>query len=122
MALFASISLVLFSLLYLGAPLIPATFRRAGRLAAATLAATALLATVAVAIRWPELDRAVIIGAQPAAHIAPAGDSATLFALRTGELVRAESRYGDFIRVQTLDGRAGWVAAGQVEKIIPSAS
>ncbi len=118
----ASISLLFFSLLFFGGPRIPQNRRGLARGVAATLGAIMLLASAAIALRWPELDRAVIIGPQPVAHIAPATDAATSVELKPGEIVSAKYRYGDFIRIRTADGRTGWVTPADVERIIPAAS
>ena len=114
------------------APVQPALFRNAlyphclprlARGVAATLGALALLAAGAEALRWPELDRAVIVAASPsAARIAPAANAAIFFELKPGETVREENSYGSFMRVRGGDGQSGWVNAGEIEKIIPAAS
>jgi hypothetical protein len=122
LAALASISLLLFCLLFFGTRLIPTGLRSLARGAASSLGALILLASAAIALRWPELNRAVIIGSQPSAHIAPAADSSAAFALRPGELVHAEDSYGAFVRIRTENGRSGWVAAAEVERIIPAAS
>ena len=114
--------MLLFSLLFFGTRLIPMTLRGLARIAGASLGGIALLAAAAIGLRWPELDRAVIVGAQPVAHIAPAANSAALFDLKPGELVQAESTYGAFVRIRAADGRSGWVPGAEVEKIIPAAS
>ncbi|MEP6673357.1 MAG: SH3 domain-containing protein, partial [Chthoniobacter sp.] len=69
------------------------------------------------------LDRAVIVAASPAgARIAPAANAAVSFELKPGEIVRAESGYGTFLRIRTASGQGGWVSASEVEKIIPAKS
>lgn len=118
----ASISLLLFGLLFFGTRLIPTTFRGLSRVVASLLGVSALFAASAIAMRWSELDRAVIVGAQPVAHIAPATNAAVAFELKPGELVQAENIYGDFVHIRAADGRSGWVTGAEVEKIIPSAS
>jgi hypothetical protein len=122
MAGLASLSLFLFSLVFIGSQFIPIDIRGIVRTAAWSLGATAVLAGSAIVIRWPELNRAVIVGAHPDAHIAPAGESSVLFNPKPGEVVIEESTYGDFVRIRTTDGRSGWVVAQEVEKIIPAAS
>lgn len=119
----ASISLLLFCLLFFGTCAIPMTLRGHTRAASAILGATMLFAAGAVALRWPELDRAVIVAASPsAARIAPAANAAESFEVKPGEIVRAEDRYGAFFRIRTADGKAGWVSASAVERIIPKVS
>jgi hypothetical protein len=120
-AALASISLLLFSLLFFGMGLIPTTLGGLARGGAASLGVLTLLAVAAVAVRWPELDRAVIIGAKPVAHIAPALNAAAPFELKTGEIVQTEDTYGDFVRIRAADGRSGWVRAADVDRIIPTA-
>lgn len=122
LAALASISLLLFSLLFFGTRLIPATLRGLARGAAASLGVSTLLAASAVAMRWPELNRAVIVGASATARIAPAENAAASFELKTGERVRAEKTHGQFVLVRTGGGNSGWVKSAGVEKIIPSAS
>jgi hypothetical protein len=122
MTALASISLLLFCLLFFGTRLIPATLRSLTMGIASALGMVAVFTASSLALRWPELDRAVIIGAQPAARIAPATDSAVLFELKPGEIVSAENTYGNFVRIRTANGSIGWVAAAEVEKIIPAAS
>lgn len=122
LALLASTALLLFSVLIFGMRFLPTTLRGPARGVALSLGATTVLAISSIALRWPELDRAVIIGAQPVAHIAPAANAAPSFEVKPGELVRTEDTYGEFVRIRTSDGGSGWVAASQVEKIIPTAS
>ena len=118
----ASISLLMFSLLFFGMRFIPTTFKQLASSVASAFGISVVLAAAAVAMRWSELDRAVIVGAQAVAHIAPATNAAVSFDLKAGETVRMESLYGDFVRIRATDGRSGWVAASEVEKIIPAAS
>jgi len=122
LAAMTSVCLLLFNLLFFGTRLIPTSLRSLARGVASLLGMTALLAASAVAVRWPELDRAVVVGSHPVAHIAPAIDAAMSFELKPGELVREENTYGNFVRVRSADGRSGWVAASEVEKIIPATS
>jgi hypothetical protein len=116
----ASISLLLFSLLFFGTRLLPTSLRGLARIAGTSLSGVGLLAAAAIVLRWPELDRAGIVGTQPAARIAPAPNAAAVFELKAGELVQAEDAYGTFVRVRTSDDRSGWVAGVEVQKIIPS--
>jgi hypothetical protein len=122
LAALASISLLLFSVLFFGTRFIPTTLRGLARGAATSLGGVALLAASATALRWPELNRAVIVGAQPAVRIAPAANAAPSFELKPGEIVRAENTYGSFVRIRAADGRSGWVASAEVEKILPTNS
>ena len=121
-ALLGSLSLLLVAAFFFGMPLLPPSFAGSARGAAVSMGVVSLLAWSAVAARWPELDRAVVVGTQPVVHIAPAANAAVLFDLKTGELVNQGSSYGGFVRISTADGRSGWVAATDVEKVVPSAS
>lgn len=121
-AVLGSLSLLLFAVTFFGMPVLPSSLGSIARGAAVSLGVVALLAWSAVAARWPELDSAVVIGTQPAVHIAPAANAAVLFDLKPGELVREGSGYGGFVRISTPDGRSGWVAATDVEKVVPPAS
>jgi hypothetical protein len=120
LAVLASVSLLLVSLLLFGARLIPATQRNLIRGVAASFGVIALLAGLSVVVRWPELTRAVIVGARSTARIAPAGNAEKSFDLKSGELVQAGKRYGQFVLVRSADGRSGWVSREEVESIIPS--
>jgi hypothetical protein len=121
LAVLASIALGLFGLLAMGMMLIPAGLRGFARGLRAAMGATALLAGSAVALRWSELDRAVIQATRATAHIAPAEAAAAAFELKAGELVTARREHGDFILVSTPDRRSGWVARAEVERILPPA-
>jgi len=114
LAVLFSISLFLTGLLVMGAQRFAAA-----RVIAMGLGVVALFAASAVAIRWPELNRGVIVGDQPVAHIAPAESSAEAFAVKPGEIVGVEGRHGEFVRVRIADGRSGWIADAEVERIIP---
>jgi hypothetical protein len=119
LALLASISLLLCCLLVFGMAFLPPTLRSLARVATTALGMTVLLAAAGVALRWPELDRAVILGAPATAHIAPAASSISVFELKPGDLVTARREHGDFVLIRTLDQRSGWVARADVERIIP---
>lgn len=119
LAILASISLLLLCLLVFGTRLIPTTLRGLSRMAGSSLAAVFIIAVSIIGLRWPELNRAIVIGTNSVAHIAPADSAATSFALKSGELVRADKTYGKFTLVRTPDGRSGWIASADVDRIIP---
>lgn len=73
LAAFASVSLLLCCLIFFGAPFFAANLTRLARALEISLGALVVLAVVALAVRWPELGRAVIVGAQPTAHCAGSG-------------------------------------------------
>ena len=122
LAVLGSISLLLFCLLVFGTRLIPTTLRRLSHRAATGLAAVTLLATSAIATRWPELNRAVVIGQNSIARIAPADNAAPSWELKPGDTVYEEKTYGKFLHVRASDGRAGWLPGTELERIIPAAS
>jgi hypothetical protein len=74
----------------------------------------------AMALRWPELHRAVILTADTPARIAPAGAAGVSFTLPAGETVQAQKSHGGFVLVQTSDGRSGWVRQTQVANVMAS--
>lgn len=87
----------------------------------ASCGAVALIAAAAIALRWNELDRAIIQNAQATAHIAPAANAQSTFELKAGEIVTAQREYGDFVLIRTLDQRSGWVSKSDVDRVIPKA-
>lgn len=119
LAVLASISLLMLCLLVFGTRLIPTTLRGLSRAAASSFGAVAILAISTIGLRWPELDRAIVTGSNPVAHIAPADSSASSFALKPGELVRADKTHGNHTLIRTPDGRSGWVVSSEVERIVP---
>ena len=73
-----------------------------------------LLAADAIALRWPELDRAVVVRGGIVARIAPATGAEATLDLREGQLVYLQDRFKDFERVRLPDGRSGWVSRTDV--------
>lgn len=121
-ATLGSLSLLLVCLLFFGVGLIPPTLRRLARGTSLVLLLTTLLSASAVAARWTELNHAIITAPEASARIAPAENAAHAFELKPGELVTAEATHGTFIRIRTSDGRAGWVASTDLEKILPTSA
>lgn len=123
LAVLASISLLLFSLHFYGAGLIPTDIRGPVRGLANLLGIAAIFAAGALALRWPDMDRAVIVSSSPAAaRIAPAANASESFQVKPGEVVHVENTYGNFFRIHSTDGHVGWVSAAEIEKIVPGAS
>jgi SH3-like domain-containing protein len=118
----ASVSLLLCCLVFFGSPFYAANRLRLARVLELSLGAVVVLAVLALAMRWPELGRAVIVGSHPTARIAPAAEAASVFAVKPGEIVQTEGTYGNFVRVRNADGQSGWVSRTEVEKIIPPAA
>jgi hypothetical protein len=86
----------------------------------ATCAVTVLMAAGALWVRWPELSRAVVVNAHVTALIAPAESAGSVFPLAEGEIVTAKKALRNFVLVRTADGRSGWVARAQIERVIPA--
>ncbi len=122
LAALASVSLVLGCLIFFGAPFFATNRLRLARGVGISLGAIVVFAVVALAVRGPELERAVIVGAQPTAHIAPAAEAASVFAVKPGEIVQTEGAYGNFVRIRNADCQSGWISRAEVEKIIPPAA
>jgi hypothetical protein len=121
LAILASLSLLGFSFLFFAADWLPKNRLRLARYAAASLGVLTLFASTALALRWGELGRAVIVTAAPAdARIAPATNAAISFRVNPGEIVSEEGVYSHFVRICKEGGQRGWVGDDAVEKIIPS--
>jgi hypothetical protein len=114
--------MLLVCFLIFGTRLIPATLRGLARGLTTAFGVIAFFAASALAARWPELSRAVIVGTRSTAHIAPAASSGAAFELKPGEIVSARREHGDFVLVRTVDQRSGWVAKDEIERIIPASA
>ena len=104
---------------YLGR-FLPMRLRRPAKVLGAACAVAVLLSTTALWLRWPELSRAVVVSSHVNALIAPAESAGQVFPLAEGEIVTAKKELGNFVLVHTADGRAGWVARAQIERVIPA--
>jgi hypothetical protein len=98
----------------------PARLRQLMNALSATCAVAVLVAAGALWARWPELNRAVVVNAHVTALIAPAENAGPVFPLAEGEIVTAKKALRNFVLVRTADGRSGWVARAQIERIIPA--
>jgi tetratricopeptide (TPR) repeat protein len=97
---------------------------RARTLATIVGVPSALTVAASAAALWVGtvgVDRAVVLEAELAGHVAPTEASEVLFALRSGELVRVEQAYGDHVRVRRGSGARAWVLRRGVEPIVPGA-
>ena len=79
-----------------------------------------LISITALWLRWPELSRAVVVNSHVTALIAPAESAGPVFPLAEGEIVTAKKELRNFVLVCTADGRSGWVARAQIERVIPA--
>jgi tetratricopeptide (TPR) repeat protein len=97
--------------------------RPATRPALNTIAALAALAFVtailAVGIRWPELDRAIVTASETAVRISPVNGIPPLFMLHSGESVNLKRVHGSFALVTDSHGQEGWVARETITSIVP---
>lgn len=119
LAILVSICLLLLCTLLLGTRLLATAFRGLGEGLAALLGVTAAIALAAIIVRWPELDRAIVQPAQAIAHLAPAASSETMFELKAGDLVTPGQTHGGYAHIRTKDGRSGWIAQSEIERILP---
>ena len=87
--------------------------------AALGLAAITLTLCNAVTI-WRSLHEAVVIAHGTAAHVAPAGNAATLFSVPEAETVAMGAEHQGFVLVQARDGRTGWVPLADLAPVLPN--
>lgn len=93
------------------------------RLAAFALLALAAGAAAAWAVRWGDLDRAVVVEAsEPFLRVAPYESASRSAPLAAGQIVVIERQLPGFALVRTSDGRAGWAEIGAVQRIVPKES
>ena len=100
--------------------LLPTRLRQPAKGLSAGCALALLVSITALWLRWPELSRAVVLNSHVTALIAPAENAEPVFSLVEGEIVTAKKAFHDFVFVRTTDGRSGWVARAQIERIIPA--
>jgi len=71
---------------------------------------------------WLDLHRvqaAVSVGGATELRQAPAAQAAEIFRLSPGAPVRVRERYGEWLRVETGEGRTGWVEAANLAPLPP---
>jgi hypothetical protein len=100
--------------------LLPTRLRQPVKALSAVCMVTVLISATALWLRWPELSRAVVMNSHVIALIAPAESAGPVFPLAEGEIVTAKKALRDFVLVCTADGRSGWVARAQIERVIPA--
>jgi hypothetical protein len=87
------------------------------------LAAVTLLGSItAVAGRWGELHRAVVIAKGTPARIAPVTVGSALFTLPEGAVVSIVKSHGAFTLVAAGNGQRGWVTREAIEPVITAAN
>jgi hypothetical protein len=72
-----------------------------------------------VALVWPKLHSAVVIGPQAPVRAAPAPLGDALFELREAETVNITAEHEDFVLIIASQGRTGWMSRAAVAEIIP---
>ncbi len=92
------------------------------RLAQAIALPTLAVSLVAIALSWPDLDRAVAVLPEVVARISPAPAGAVVFHLTEGETAHVECHHGEYTLVRNRDGQAGWVKTAEVVPVIPRRS
>ncbi len=75
--------------------------------------------SVFAAARALDLDRAVIVDPDALLRVAPLEGSPSIFNLSAGSTVRVQKSRADFFYVRTDDGKTGWVAVRQAQKVVP---
>lgn len=120
LALLGSSALLISCALFFGRQYVPSLSRRTATSIAAACGAVILFTGSSMALRWTELDRAVIQNATTTVHIAPATNAESTFELKAGNLVTTKHKHGDFVLVRTLDHRSGWVNKAELERVIPA--
>jgi hypothetical protein len=100
--------------------LVPRRLRQPVKALSAVCAAAVLTSTTALWLRWPDLSRAVVMNSHVTALIAPAESAGPVFPLAEAEIVHAKKAFRNFALVRAADGRYGWVAQAQIERIIPA--
>ena len=78
-----------------------------------------LAVMVALLIRSPDHERAIVIAKSVPVYIAPVTVTQPLFTLTEGQPVSIWNMNGDFLLVDAGAGRRGWVATSAVERITP---
>ena len=81
-----------------------------------------VVASGAVAVRWLELDRAILPAKSTPALISPFAGAKALAEFSAGQAVTVEKAHGGFALVRDTAGRSGWVSNSQVAMIAPGSS
>ena len=81
-----------------------------------------LLCVSSMALRWMDLNRAVVTVADTQLRITPLDSSPSVFNLPAGSIVAIRKERDGFFYIHSPDGKEGWVSQKQAERIIPSVS
>jgi len=87
-------------------------------------AAVCLLALLAsgggVAYRLQQMDRFVVVHADAPLLVSPYEAAGRIAAMREGRILRAVDSHGEFTKVVSAAGQAGWMSTGDLVRIVPS--
>jgi hypothetical protein len=118
-------SILAIAMLWLVAATLP--LKRLQPKAVAALNAGAVVATLvllsalcALALRWPDLDRAIVTTPGVAARVSPVTVIQPAFTLREGETVTIKRSHGAFCLIANRQGREGWVSREAVTPVVPA--
>jgi len=78
-----------------------------------------LAVMVALLLRHPERDRAIVVAKGVPVYIAPVTVTQPLFTLTEGQPVSIRKINGDFLLVDDGNSRRGWVTPAAVERVTP---
>ena len=90
----------------------------AGACTAAGLALMAATLCDAFAM-WPMMSEAVVIARTTPARVAPVSMADSLTTLREAEIVTVDAELRDFTLVHSDTGRTGWIASGDIARVVP---
>ncbi len=99
---------------------LPTRLRRPVKALSVVCVLAVALSISALWLRWPELSRAVVLNSHATALIAPAENAEPVFSPVEGEIVTVNKTFRGFVLVRTADGRSGWMARAEIERIIPA--
>ena len=78
------------------------------------------LAIMAVAIDWPDLNRAIVTAPETMSGVSPVALAQSVFKLQAGDVVRLKRAHGAFALIENRAGQEGWVKTSEVARVIPS--
>jgi hypothetical protein len=71
---------------------------------------------------WPLMHRATVIVRSAPVHVSPVSLGDPLFTIPEAQTVAIRAERAGFVLVETPEGHVGWVAAGDVARVVPRAS
>jgi tetratricopeptide (TPR) repeat protein len=78
-----------------------------------------LAAMLTLFLRNPEWNRGIVVAKSAPAYIAPVTVTQRMFTLTEGQPVSIRKTSGDFLLVEAVGGRRGWVTPAAVERVTP---